>query len=78
MQMRSLDMKVLSAVGMRQVMLELGPPFERATGQTLTVTFHSGAIIADRIDAGETADLIMIPRAALGICSMGLTIDSRT
>jgi ABC-type molybdate transport system substrate-binding protein len=29
------EIKVLSAVGMREVMLDLGPRFERATGHTL-------------------------------------------
>jgi hypothetical protein len=32
--------RVLSAVGMRQVLLELGPRFERATGHTLVVLFR--------------------------------------
>jgi molybdate transport system substrate-binding protein len=63
--MSLLEVKVLSAVGMRQVMLDLGPKFERATGHTLTVTFDSGAIIAEHVEAGETADIVMIPRAAL-------------
>ena len=64
MKMNSLEVKVLSAVGMRQVMLNLGPKFERATGHTLTVTFGSGAGIAERVESGETTDIVMIPRAA--------------
>ena len=65
MKTSSLEVKVLSAVGIRQVMLDLGPKCERATRHTLTVTFDSGAIIAERVEAGETADSVMIPRAAL-------------
>ena len=59
------DVKVLSAVGMRQVMLELGPKFERATGHRLTTIFDAGGVIIKRIEAGEAADLVMIPRPGL-------------
>lgn len=59
------EVTVLSAVGMRQVMLDLGPKFERATGNTLTVTFDSGAVIVKRVEAGETVDVVMIPRSGL-------------
>ena len=59
------EVKVLSAVGMRQVMLDLGPKFERATGHTLTITFDSTGLIAKRISSGETADIVMINQSAL-------------
>src|SRR5687767_5661062 len=59
------EVKVLSAVGMRQVMLELGPAFERASGHRLSMTFDSGGVIVKRIEAGESVDVVIIPRAAL-------------
>lgn len=59
------EVKVLSAVGMRQVMLDLGPKFERATGHTLTMTFDSGGAIVKRIEAGEILDVVMIPRSGV-------------
>lgn len=57
--------KVLSAIGMRQVMLELGPEFERATGHILSTTFDSTGRIAQRIAAGEDADVVLINRSAV-------------
>jgi molybdate transport system substrate-binding protein len=59
------EVKVLSAVGMRQVMLDLGSKFERATGHTLAITFDSGGVIVKRIEAGETVDVVMIPRSGI-------------
>jgi molybdate transport system substrate-binding protein len=56
------ELKVLSAIGMRQVMLDLGPKFEQTTGHKLAVTFGSGALIYKRIDDGEAVDVVMIPR----------------
>ena len=58
-------MKVLCAIGMRQVMLELGPEFERATGRALAITFDSSGLIAKRIAAGERVDVVLINRAAI-------------
>jgi len=50
---------------MRQVMLDLGPKFERATGHTLTMNFDSGGVIVKRIEGGETVDVLVIPRFGL-------------
>ena len=58
-------MRVLSAVGMRQVMLDLGPKYERATGHRLKVSFDSGGVILKRIESGETADIVMINRSGI-------------
>jgi len=59
------EVKVLSAVGMRQVMLDLGARFERATGHTLAITFDSTGLLAQRIASGETVDVVMINQSAL-------------
>jgi ABC-type molybdate transport system substrate-binding protein len=59
------EVRVLSAVGMRQVILALAPRFERETGHTLAITFDSGAVIAQRVQRGETPDIVVIPRAAI-------------
>jgi molybdate transport system substrate-binding protein len=50
---------------MRQVMLDLGPKFERATGLRLKVSFDSGGVILKRLERGETADVVMINRSAI-------------
>ena len=59
------EVRVLSAVGMRQVMLDLGPKFERATGHRLNVSFDSGGVILKRLERGETADVVMINRSGI-------------
>ena len=59
------EVRVLSAVGMRQVMLDLGPKFERATGHRLKVSFDSGGVILKRLEHGEAADVVMINRSGI-------------
>jgi molybdate transport system substrate-binding protein len=59
------EVRVLSAVGMRQVMSDLGPKFERATGHRLIISFDSGALILKRLEGGEHADVVMIPRSSI-------------
>jgi molybdate transport system substrate-binding protein len=59
------QLRVLSAVGMRQVMVALAPTFEQETGHKLSIAFDSGAVIARRLRSGEAADVIIIPRAAI-------------
>lgn len=59
------DVQILSAVGMRQAMLELGPAFERATGHELTIRFDASGVIAKRIEDGTAVDVVIISRAAL-------------
>ncbi len=49
---------------MRQVLVELAPRFERATGHSLRLTFDSAATIVRRIEAGEAADVVFVPHDA--------------
>ena len=62
---RATEIKVLSAVGMRQVMFDLGPEFERATSRSLAITFDSTGRIAKRIASGEMVDVVVINRSAV-------------
>lgn len=57
------EVKVLSAVGMRQVMVDLGPGFEHATGHMLAMTFGSTGRIAQQVASGEQVDVVMINRS---------------
>lgn len=59
------EVKVLSAVGMRQVMLELGDRFERAGGRSVRVQFDAHGVIMTRIEAGEMVDVVIVPRAGI-------------
>jgi hypothetical protein len=51
------ELKVLSAIGMRLVMEDLGPQFERVSGHKLAITFAAGGVTVKRIQDGATADL---------------------
>ena len=59
------ELRVLSAVGMRQVLSDLGPKFERTTGHRLKVSFDSGGVILKRLEHGEAADVVMINRSGI-------------
>ena len=56
------EIKVLSAVPMQQVIEDVGPKFERATGHTLVLTFATLGEVVKRIQDGESADVVVIPR----------------
>ena len=55
------DLKVISAIGMQEVMEDLGPKFERASGHKLTIVFATLGPALKRIEGGETADVIVLP-----------------
>ena len=59
------EVKMLSANGMREVMEDLGPKFERATGHRLAITFGTLGVIVQRVRNGETADVIAIPQQGI-------------
>lgn len=59
------ELKVLSAIGMRLVMEDLGPKFERTSGHELAITFAVGGVIVKRVQDGETADVVMLPRPGI-------------
>ncbi len=69
------DIKVLGAVGMREVMLELGPRFERASGHTLAMTFDASGVIVRRLEAGESVDVVMILGSSLDRLTQAGTIS---
>ncbi len=47
---------------MRQVMEELGPKFEHATGHKLAIRFATLGEVVKRIRDGESADVVIIPQ----------------
>lgn len=59
------EVKVLSASGMRTVMDDLGPKFERASGHKLVVDFASFEVALKRLQGGEAADLVILPQEGL-------------
>jgi len=59
------EVKVLSAGGMRQVMEDLGPKFERATGHKLAITFGTPGGVVKLVQGGESADVVIMPRQGI-------------
>lgn len=55
------EIKVLSAAGMRPVMEDLGPKFERSTGHKLAIAFAAANVVVKRIQDGETSDVVITP-----------------
>src|SRR5262245_21207538 len=56
---------VFTSNGMRGVMGELAPRFEKASGHRLALSYDPGQIMMRRIDAGETADVVILGGSAL-------------
>jgi molybdate transport system substrate-binding protein len=59
------EIKVLCANGMRSVLTELHPQLERTTGQRVTMSFGEAGNLRKRIQDGEMADVIVLPRVVL-------------
>lgn len=55
------ELKVMSVVGVQEVMENLGPKFERAAGHKLVFVFDPLGRMLKRIESGETADVIVLP-----------------
>ena len=55
------EIKALCAAGMQDLMVDLSPMFERATGHKLTITFATGGATVQRAGDGEAVDVIIAP-----------------
>jgi molybdate transport system substrate-binding protein len=59
------EIKVLSSNATKTLLEETGPMFERASGHKVTLGFGTSQQVAKRMDAGETADLVVITPEAI-------------
>jgi molybdate transport system substrate-binding protein len=57
------ELKVLGSAGMKEVMTDLLPAFERASGHKVTITWTGNENILKAIRAGETADLVIMAKS---------------
>jgi molybdate transport system substrate-binding protein len=62
---KAAEIKVLSALSLQGVMEDLGPKFERASGHKLAITYGALGVVVKRIQGGETADVVIIPRQGI-------------
>jgi molybdate transport system substrate-binding protein len=58
---QSAEIKVLAADGIKAIVEDLAPKFERATGNALSITFASGGATVKRAQSSEAADVIIAP-----------------
>ena len=74
------EIKVLSTSGMRSVVEELAPQFERTTGHTLNLTFGTTSAVRSQIEAGEPFDVAILgaPFIDALITQGRLRADTRT
>jgi molybdate transport system substrate-binding protein len=59
------EIKVFSTIGVQAALEELTPKFEKASGHKLTISWGTAAILVKRVQAGETADLMVLTRQSL-------------
>jgi len=59
------EIKVLSGSGMRAVMEDVKPKFERASEHQLAISFGNMGAIVKRVRGGEIADVVIIPRRGI-------------
>ncbi|HET7165967.1 MAG TPA: molybdate ABC transporter substrate-binding protein [Pseudolabrys sp.] len=59
------EVKVFSTIGVQAALEELAPKFERASGHKLNITWATAAILVKRVQAGETADLMVLTKQSL-------------
>jgi molybdate transport system substrate-binding protein len=59
------EIAVLSSTAMRELLEELIPAFERASGHKVTITFQSGVNVSARMREGAIADVVITAAPAL-------------
>lgn len=59
------EIKLLSALGMKDVVDDLGPKFERASGHKLAIKFGTLGGVVKLVKGGEAADVVIIPQQGI-------------
>jgi molybdate transport system substrate-binding protein len=59
------ELRVFSTIAMRGAVEELVPGFELASGHKLAVTWSTAPMLVKRIEAGETADILILSKAGI-------------
>jgi molybdate transport system substrate-binding protein len=73
--MTTAAMKLLCTNGLRTVMNEVAPAFERVTGTKLDIGFGSTNKVLDRLRAGEICDLVILSAEAIdGLIAEGKVV----
>jgi len=54
------EIKVIASVGVRAVLTDLAPAFERASGHKLSIVYGTAVPLKRQIDGGETFDVVVL------------------
>jgi molybdate transport system substrate-binding protein len=69
---RAAEIKVLCSNGLREVLMELAPQFERASEHKIVIRYGLGAKLKQEIEAGEPFDLaVLLPSAVDDLIKQG-------
>ena len=69
--------KVMSAGAVQSMVTALGAEFERDTGNKLNLNFNTVGSLRERLQAGETADLVILSASAIEALEKTRTIRAR-
>ena len=73
------EIDAMITTAMKAAVDELAPPFERANGHVLRITYGPSGGLARRLNAGEGADLIVVDSKALDeLIKQGKVVGGRT
>ncbi len=61
------DIKVMSAGAVQTIVTALGAEFERETGNKLNLNFGTVGSLRERLQGGETADLVILSASAIDV-----------
>ena len=57
---KAAEIKVVASVGVRAVLTDLAPAFERASGHKLSIIYGTAVPLKRQIDGGETFDVVVL------------------
>ena len=67
------ELKVMSAGAVKSMVVDLGAEFERTNGIKLNFVFNTAGSLRDRINGGETSDLVVLSESIIaGLDKLGL------
>jgi molybdate transport system substrate-binding protein len=73
------EIDAMITTAMKAAVDELAPPFERASGHVLRITYGPSGGLARRLNAGEAADLVVVDSKALDeLIKQGKVAGGRT
>jgi molybdate transport system substrate-binding protein len=72
------DVRLISSVGMRGVMEQLKPEFERATAAKLVITFGTAVPLKRQIDEGAAFDVAVLTPALVADLAKSGKVDAQS